>query len=189
MKQKVCLLVMTLLFLLGTTPAFAWYYGVGAGSGGASDANGFSLEVGKRDVILFDRPFLVAGAIPMILHGDSHVPSGTHPDPVPHNDFTSMGQENDGTERGLLGKMGMEIKDYDVYVNLLLGLTQANTVDVVRSNPTGEYYIQSQGDEMNAVYGIGFSYFPEFQDGTLKMNFQLDIDNRRGVTGTIGWCW
>lgn len=197
MKQKSCSLIITTLIttvislaiLLGASPSYAWYYAVGASDGGDADASGFTLEVGRNDIIIFDRSFLFAAAVPVILHGDSHVPSGTNPGQVPHDDFTLLGEENDGTERGLLGKIGMEIRDYDVFVNLIVGATQANTVTVARSNTTDETYIQDKGDEVNAVYGLGFSYFPVFMDGTLKMNFQLDIDNRRGVTGYVGWCW
>lgn len=191
MKQKACFLVIILFMVMGASPSFAWYYAVGAGDGGSADASGFTLEVGKRDVVLFDRPFLLAGAVPLILHGDKHVPSGTNPGPIPtgNTGYRSLGDKDDGTERGLLGKLGMEIKDYDVYANLILGMTKVNTVNVVRSNSTGETYIQGEDDDLHGVYGIGVSYFPEFMDGTLKMNFQLDIDNRRGVTGYIGWCW
>lgn len=191
MKQKVCFQVLIFLLFLGASPSFAWYYAVGAGSGGDADASGFTLEIGKRDVDLFGRPFLVAGAVPFILHGDKHVPDGTHPGPIPpgNNDYASLGDKDDGTERGLLGKLGMEIKDYDTYVNLILGMTKANTVHVIRSNSTGDTYIQGKDDELNAVYGIGVSYFPVFMDGNLKMNFQLDIDNRRGISAYIGWCW
>ncbi len=189
MKQKASILIITLILLIGATPSFAWYYAIGAGDGGSADANGFTLEIGNKDVVLFGRPFLVAAAVPLILHSDSHVPDGTNPGPVPHNDYTLLDEENDGTERGLLGKIGMEIKDSEVYVNLILGATQANTVTVARSNVTTETYIQKEGDETNGVYGLGVSYFPVFMNGTLKMNFQLDIDNRRGVTGYVGWCW
>lgn len=189
MKHKACFLVIILFMVLGASPSFAWYYAMGAGDGGNADASGFTLEIGMRDVILFDRPFLVAGAVPLILHGDKHIPDGTHPEPVPHDDFTPLGDKDDGTERGILGKLGMEIKDYDVYANLILGMTKVNTVSVARSNPTEETYIQGEGDDLHGVFGIGVSYFPVFMDGTLKMNFQLDIDNRRGVTGYIGWCW
>lgn len=189
MKHKVCILIITLVILIGASPSFAWYYAVGAGDGGDADANGFTFEIGKKDIVLFGKTFLVAGAVPMILHGDSHVPDGTNPGPVPHNDFTNLGEKNDGTETGLLGKIGMEIKGYDAYVNLILGATKANTVTLARSNTTGDYYIQNEDDEINGVYGLGFSYFPVFMNGTLKMNFQLDIDNRRGVTGYVGWCW
>jgi hypothetical protein len=189
MKQTLGFLIVCLLMMCGASPSFAWYYAVGAGDGGDADASGFTLEVGKRDVMLFGRPFLVAGALPLILHGDDHVPDGTHPGPVPHNDFIVLGDEDDGTERGLLGKIGMEIKASDTYVTLILGLTQVNTVSLARSNPTGEVYVQGEDDEMNAVFGLGISYFASFQDGGLAMIFQLDIDNRRGLTGSVGWCW
>ena len=189
MKQKACFLGMILCVCVWASPSFAWYYAVGGSNGGDADASGFTLEIGKRDVVLFGRPFLVAGAVPFILHGDKHIPDGTHSEPVPHDDYISLGDKDEGTERGLLGKLGMEIKEYDAYVNLILGMTKVNTVNVAQSNPTGETYIQGSSDDLNAVYGIGISYFPVFMDGTVKMNFQLDIDNRRGITGYIGWCW
>jgi hypothetical protein len=190
MKQKICVIAMTLLMVCVSVPCFAWYYAMGAGSGGSADATALTLEIGKRDVTLFGRPFLVAGAVPLILHGDRHVPDGTDPGPIdPGNQEYFLSSENDGTENGLLGKLGMEIKESDCYVTLILGLTQANTVSIAHSNITGDTYIQGEGDEMNGVFGIGVSYFPVFQDGMLNMIFQLDIDNRRGITGSLGWCW
>jgi hypothetical protein len=192
MKQKACsltIIIAVLAVLFGAAPSYAWYYAVGASTGGDADANGFTVEIGKKDIVLFGRTFLAAAAVPVILHGDSHVPDGTNPGPVPHDDFTRLGEKNDGTERGLIGKIGTEIKTWDLYVNLILGASKANTVTLARSNITQEYYIEDKGDEINGIYGLGLSYFPEFMNGTLKMNFQLDIDNRRGVTGYVGWCW
>jgi hypothetical protein len=189
MKFKVSVLIMALTVLAAAAPASAWYYAVGTGGGGKADASGFSIEVGKENVMIAGRSFLFAGEIPVILHGDKHVPSGTHSGPVAHSDYTFISKDNDGTERGLLAKAGMKIKDYDLYGTLILGLTKANTVTVVKSNPTGDNYIQERRSEMNGVFGIGISYFPVFKALDLKMNVQLEIDNRRGVTGLVGWCW
>jgi len=191
MKMKpIFLLVVIVTFLLAAQPATAWYYAIGGGGEGGAEAQNFTVEVGKEDINIKGFNTFAGLAVPFILHGDGNVPSSTKDSDCPHGDCDNLGDKDDGTEVGLLGKFGMEVYNSRAFVSLILGVTRTNTVELVESNTNpGMYYKKSEDTDTNGVYGIGFSYMPEFFDWGLKMVFSLDIDNRRGLTGLIGWRW
>lgn len=189
MKRKVMISFCLVVVLLLPGSAGAWYYAVGGGTGGGADAESFSFEFGREDIRIRDFNTLAGVAVPLIFHGDDNVPDSTLDSGCPHDDCRNLGDKEEGTETGLLGRFGMELYDWDAFVSVILGVTRANTVSLSRSNVTGNYYKESSGDETNGVYGIGFSYLPEFFEWRVKMIFSIDIDNRRGITGMIGWRW
>lgn len=190
MKTKPILLIVVMVtFLLSTRPAIAWYYAIGGGDQGEADAQNFTVEFGKEDINIRGFNTFAGLAMPFILHGDGNVPDSTIDSDCPHDNCDNLGNKDDGTEVGLLGKFGVEIYKSRAFVSVILGVTRSNTVELVQSNVTDTYYKESEGTENHAVYGIGVSYMPEFFDWGLKMVFSLDIDNRRGLTGLIGWRW
>lgn len=190
MKMKsFFLLVVIVTFLLSAQPAMAWYYAIGGGDEGEADAQNFTFEFGKEDINIRGFNTFAGLAVPFILHGDGNVPSSTIDSECPHGNCDNLGDKDEGTEVGLLGKFGMEVYRSRAFVSLILGVTRTNTVKLSQSNVTDSYYKESEGTDTNAVYGIGVSYMPEFFDWGLKMIFSLDIDNRRGLTGLIGWRW
>jgi hypothetical protein len=190
MKTKlIFLLMVTIISLFFVQPATAWYYAIGGGDEGGAEAQNFTVEFGKEDINIKGFNTFAGLAIPFILHGDGNVPEDTNDSDCPHSDCDNLGDKDDGTEVGLLGKFGIEIYESRAFVSLILGMTQSNTVQLVQSNITDEYYKESEDKENYAVYGIGVSYMPEFFEWGLKMIFSLDIDNRRGLTGLIGWRW
>jgi len=190
MKMKsFFLLVAIVTFLLTAQPAAAWYYAIGGGDEGEADAQNFTFEFGKEDINIRGFNTFAGLAVPFILHGDDNVPSSTKDSECPHGNCENLGNKDEGTEVGVLGKFGMEVYNSRAFVSLILGVTRTNTVKLSQSNVTDTYYKESEDTDTNAVYGIGVSYMPEFFDWGLKMIFSLDIDNRRGLTGLIGWRW
>ena len=127
-------------------------------------------------------------SVPLIFNRDDNIPSGTKSSSAPNTNYTPYDTVDEGTEVGILGKIGMEFFP-DLFVTVLGGATRSNRIEIVTSNTTGIHYEQSSKKEYYGVYGAGISYFPELFEWELKMNFSLDFDNRRGITGYIGWCW
>jgi hypothetical protein len=113
----------------------------------------------------------------------SDVPAGTLDYPVPHSDYTSLGRrQND--EWGFYVETGLEvIKDKGIFLFGLGGLTFIEEIEVAQSNVTGWYYEQSASTKTNTMIGGGIAYFPKDKWFCL----QLEYDNRRGVTGSIGF--
>ncbi len=182
------MLTATIVFLVMFSPAHAWYYAIGGGAGGDADTENLSLEFGNENIKLWNHHFLAAVSVPLIFNRDDNIPTGTKSSSAPNANYTAFDTVDEGTEVGVLGKIGMEVIS-DFYVNILGGATRTNRIEIVTSNTTGIHYEQSSKKEFYGVYGAGISYFPELFEWELRMNLSLDIDNRRGITGYIGWCW
>lgn len=189
MKKKAVFALSVLSVFFLSAPAFAWYYAIGGGDGGGAETYNFSLEVGKEKIKIGNNYYFAGVVMPLVFHGDDNVPPGTHGEPCPHDEYYNFGDKDDGTETGLLAKVGMELFHPDTYLAVIGGVTRSNTVELVQSAVTDEYYEQSSDTEFHIVYGIGIRYFPEVFDWKLRMNLGLDIDNRRGITGMVGWSW
>ena len=183
-------IITTLLITWGATSALAGYYSFGVGNGGKAEKKSLSLEVGSRNFKMKNEPFLVAVCMPLIDHGDDNIPLETNPDACPNDDYTSLGKIPEGIETGLLFKMGKRWNHSNTYFSLLGGVTQVNEIRLTQSNTNPDlYYTQSSEKKLKGVGGISVGYFPEILDWKLKLTIQIDYDNRRGVTGSIGWCW
>jgi hypothetical protein len=83
----------------------------------------------------------------------------------------------------------MELFHSDSYLSLLTGITRAEEAYIVQSNPTGAYYKQSSESKAHGFFGISVGYFPQLFDWKVNLSLQVDYDNRRGVTGSVGWRW
>ncbi len=179
------ILGMTVLF---SSPSLAGYISAGGGGGGQAEDFNLTLEGGATEIEIGKRKYLIAAGIPVIPHGYDNVPSDTIDGPCPHDDYVSMGEEYEGTEMGFYGKFGIEAITQGLYLSALLGFTRVTEIELTRSNPTGQYYEQASEKSNYAIYGAGIGYFTEVFDDW-RVCFQLDVDNRRGVTGSFGFHW
>jgi len=172
-------------------PAFAvdGYFSVGTGMGGSAEEYNLTIEAGAMGVEIGDRKYLMGGGMPLIPHGYDKIPSDTYDYPAPHGNYTTLGEEYDGTELGLFGKTGIETMYPGFYFSALLGFTRVTEIQVSESNTTGRHYEQSSEKNVHWMYGIGATYFKELLDDDWRFCFQLDLDNRRGLTGSVGFYW
>ena len=191
-KQKIIAITVIIItvILSMSASALAGYYSIGVGNGGDAEAKNLSLEVGSKNLKIRGKPVLAALGITVIDHGDKDIPANTTNKPCEYDNYTSLGQKPDGVETGLLGKLGLKSSFPKIYFSVLGGITQVNEIHLAQSNENPQtYYEQSSDKKYHGVYGISIGYFPEIFTWKLKLNMQIDYDNRRGVTGYLGWCW
>ena len=191
-KQKIITItgIITLVILSISISAWAGYYSIGMGKGGDAEEKNLSLEVGSKSLKIGEKSILAALGITAIDHGDKDIPPDTRNYPCAYDNYTSLGQKPDGIETGLLVKLGIKSSIPKFYFSMLGGITQVNEIHLTQSNENPQiYYVQSSDKEYYGVYGISIGYFPELFDWKLKLNMHIDYDNRRGVTGYLGWCW
>ena len=173
-----------LAFLLFLPPvAFAeGYLSVGGGAGGNAEAANLTLEFGAM-LTGKERKRLVAVGVGFIFNGDS-IPSDTLDYPVPHSNYTSLGERRDGNELVVVAKFGIEVvKKTGAFVFALGGFSDSHEVEIARSNVTGWYYEQSSSDQYYGVFGGGVGFYPP----NSPVSFSVEYDNRRGVTGSVGY--
>ena len=191
MRMKIFKIVTILAIITAGTvaPSLAYYYSLGIGSGGKAEEKSLTLEIGKREVKIGQRRFLVGMGIPFINHSDKHIPSDTIGSPYENSDYLSLGRKPEGIETGLVGKLGFNRFHPDVYLSVLGGMTRVHEIHLVQSPHTKYYYEQSSDNKLYGIFGLSVGYFPVLFDWNMKLNLQLDLDNRRGVTGHLGWSW
>ena len=172
--------------VLNATPAHAGYLAVGGGAGGDADEVNVTIETGAKDIDIQKLDMLFGIGVFFIPHSDNDLPSSTISLSCPNDDCTSMGSARKGTEVGFAGKLGVEIGSSDVYVSAIGGFTAYTESELSRSPATGRVYEDSSDSKVEALYGGGVSYFIDYKWDVV---LQVDYDNIRGVTGTIGWHW
>jgi hypothetical protein len=179
-------IILLFAFIVTATPAQAGYFAVGGGAGGDADELNVTIETGAKDIHAKKLDFLFGIGIHFIPHSDNELPSPTISAPCPNDECTQMGTVRKGTEIGFLGKFGVEIGSSDFYVNAIGGFTAFTESKLSRSPATGRTYEESSDSKVEALYGGGISYFINS-----KWDFviQVDYDNIRGATGTIGYHW
>jgi len=121
-----------------------------------------------------------------IPHSDNELPDGTFSLPCPNDDCSRLGNFRKGTGVGFFGKLGTEIGSSDFYVSAIGGFNAYTESRLSRSPATGRVYEDSSDSKVEALYGGGISYFFDYK---WNIVIQLDYDNIRGGTGTIGWHW
>ena len=176
-------LIGTLLYCF--SPAFAGYFAIGGGKN--AEVYNLSLEAGTTDLELGNHNYLFGIGIPFILHGDGDIPDGTIKSPISHDKYVSLDKKNDGTELGLFAKFGVELGHSGFYLSLLGGFSRANEIELVRSTETEQYFEQSSEGKTYSLYGGSIGYFSDIFNREICI--LVDYDNRRGVTGTIGFHW
>lgn len=160
------------------------YVAIGGGNGGEADAPNLTFEAGG---ITSGKTVNLQAALGVsLLFNNDNVPDDTLEYPVPHWDYTTLGTRQKDTEVAIIGKLGLEVfKDSGVFVFGLGGASFANEIELAQSNVTGWYYQQSSNEEIYGIYGGGISFFPN----SSKLMLQAEVDNRRGVTASIGVRW
>ena len=179
-KFTVIFFIITVFITLPATTFAEGYFSMGGGTG--TNGPNITFELGK---ISTDREhnYLVALGLGFIFNA-GNVPSETLDYPCPHGYYTDLGTEQKGNEIAILGKYGLEIiKNKGLFIVALAGLSFYEEVDLAQSDATGWYYEQSSSTGAYGVFGGGLNYFPPGS----KVSFQVEYDNRRGVTGGIGF--
>ncbi len=167
--------------------ALAGYLAAGGGYGGEGEQENVSFETGEFGIELGDLELLLAVGFPIIPYGDKKLPNNTIESECPNDGCVDDGTEYKGTEVGGYVKIGTRMFVDNLYLNLIGGATVVTESDIVRSPATGRYYEASSDTVSNALYGVGLGFFPEVLDWQLV--FMVDYDNRRGVTGLVGFYW
>lgn len=183
MIRKIGMVAVVVGFLILPMTAFAeGYFSVGGGAGGKADAPNLTLELGGVPTGSGLNQLFAIG-LGFIFNADD-VPDGTLEYPVPHSNYADLGNRQKGNEYAVFGKYGLEpIKNSGVFIFGLGGVSFSEEIDLARSNVTGWYYEQSTSTKTNGMFGGGLSYFPT----NSKMSFSAEYDNRRGITGSIGF--
>ncbi|KAA0258829.1 hypothetical protein FHQ18_02450 [Deferribacter autotrophicus] len=178
------LLICAFLLILNNSLFADGYISIGGGYGGENNKANISIDGGIISTYEHYRALYGVGLGYIFL--DDEVPENTLDYPVPHSDYTYIGTKNDGGETLLFGKFGIEIvKNSGFFVYGLGGISYVKEIELAQSNATGWYYTQSEDSKTHGVYGAGIGYFP-INKGIVLM---LDFDNRRGITGGIGYKW
>ncbi len=170
-----------------STVAQAGYLAAGGGYGGEGEQESISFETGEFGIELGDMELLLAVGFPIIPYGDKNLPDDTIESECPNDNCVDDGTEFKGTEVGGYVKIGTRLFVDSLYLNVIGGATVVTESDLVYSPATGRTYEASSDTVTNALYGVGLGFFPEVFDWQLV--FMVDYDNRRGVTGLVGFYW
>ena len=169
-------------YMAGGKVANKTYFSMGGGDGGDAEGANFSMEIGRVSAGKAHDSLWGFGLTFISNAGD--VPENTFEYPIPHTGYRDFGIQQKGNELGLYGKYGKELGG-SLFLTGSAGITMIEEVNLVRSNATGWYYENSNEDSMEFLYGLGLGFYPE--EG--KFGGQLDLDNRRGVTGSLVFLW
>lgn len=163
-----------------------YHFGIGSGNGelGESDATNLSIEAGT--ILNHDYPnYLLGFGIGVIFNADNY-PTNTLEYSASDKYSTSLGTRQKHNEFVFFGKYGIQpIEKYRVFLFGLGGISYYKEVELARSTLTGRRYEQSSSTIVESLYGGGIGYFPKYH----QLFFQVEYDNRRGITGTIGFQW
>jgi hypothetical protein len=182
--SAVCILLAAIVLIVPA--AHAGYLAAGGGGGGDADEINVTIETGAKDIDVNNIDMLFGVGIFFIPHSDNDLPSSTIALPCPNDNCERMDSERKGTEVGFAGKLGVEIGSSDFYVSAIGGFAAYTESKLSRSPATGLVYEDSSDSKVAALYGGGVSYFI---DKKWDIVIQVDYDNIRGVTGTVGWHW
>jgi len=186
--KVVAVLVVFICIGCGWVPiAWAGYFAVGAGYGGEGESASVSIEAGQKGIDFANLDMLLGLGLPIIPYGSDNLPDNTIDDNCPNDGCVNSGIEYTGTELGVYAKIGLKLFFENVYLNIIGGGTVVTESSIVYSPTTGRYYEESTESVFNAMYGAGLAYFPEVFDWQLVI--QIDGDNRRGVSGLVGFFW
>jgi len=175
----VCLIV---LWVVIPEEAFAEGYLVISGGSGENGAPHLTFELQNISTDIDSNSLFSLGVV--IIFNADNIPSGTLEYPVPHSDYKSIGMKQKGNEFGILGKYGLDVgKRFFVFG--LTGLSIVEEIELVQSNVTAWYYEQSSKTTLNGLYGVGLAFIPT--EGRIFL--EAGYDNRRSVTGSIGYRW
>ena len=178
--MKRIVLLVTLFFLFNQTDLFSdTYMTIGGGSGGDADGSNFSLDFGGFTEDDATNALMAVGL--SYISGVDELPDGTLGDKLT-SDFTLIGDRQKDNEIGLYGKLGVETIE-KLFVFATAGFSFVETAEIARSNTTGLYHEQTSDTNIEGLFGAGLIYFLKDK----SFGFQLEYDNRRGVTGSVAF--
>ena len=171
--------VIALLVIAPPSAVAGGYVALGGGSGGTADTESISVEFGGY-LPEGEHRALFAIGVGFTLDKNT-IPDDLLDYPVPHNDFTSLGtRESD--EVYMYAKYGVEVvRESSLFLFFLGGAAWHEEIDLAQSNITGWLYEQSSSEEYDFILGGGLGFFPSRS----PFGFQVEYDNRRGVTGSV----
>ncbi len=183
MKKSKTMVFIAVWFLILSGVTFAeMYFAVGGGAGGKAGAPNVTFDIGY--ISTYKKPnYLIAGGGSVIF--TNNIPANVLDYPVPHWDYTNLGTRQTN-ESALFVKGGLEvIKNQGVFIFLLGGFSFLEKIQLARSNITGWYYTQASHSRTYGLLGVGLGYFLP----NSRLSFSVEYDNRRGVTGSLGYRW
>lgn len=181
MKSFVFMIGLVFFLSLNISANAEVYFTVGGGGGGAAKAGNMSVDIGQIE----SDHFLGIG---LGVIKSNKTPSGTldYPYPLYGNDYNEMGKMQNDDEYVAVFKYGIEVSDSSgFYLFGEAGASFYKESEIVQSNATGWYYTQSSDTKANGVIGGGLLFHPQNH----SIIFQIEYDNRRGITGSIGNLW
>lgn len=159
--------------ILVTLPAHAEAW-MSAGKAPASEGGGFSLSAMTQGTANF------AWGLGIVFNGE-FAGNDVLDYPVPHDDFTSLGNRRTGNAIGLDAVwFPAGVSSWRPYAGV--GLYYNKRVDVAQSNVTGWLYTNEEKSNVQASFEAGIQY--RSVDGSL---FGLGYHSIRGVYLTVGW--
>lgn len=162
---------------------FAGHVALGGGGGGPEGCN-FTFELGVTTTEYQHNHLFAFGA--GAIFGGNEVPDDAIDRRLPHADFTDLGWRQKDEQGFFFGRYGIEtIPRTGLYATVHGGVSVIHRVRLHRSNVTGWYYERGSSYQGRALVGGGVAWFPPEQHFALA----VDWDNRRGVTGTVGFRW
>ena len=165
------------------TRRIRWFASAGGGGFGDAKAANVHLEGGGYTIDQTVNFLFVFGGALTINRDDT--PANLREDPCP-NPYRSLGTKKKGEEAGLYSKLGIEpIKNSGFFIFAKGGFTTGTEIELTQSTVTEKYYQQSSTRTTYGLYGGGIGYFPKGG----RLNFQIEYDNRMGVSGNIGYGW
>jgi len=171
------------------------YQLLGGGHGGPMNSANVTVEGGRVTQLTppEGRNSLLAWGMTLIFNGDG-IPSGKNAGVEPWKTFYKIDSKygnlydikkgrGDLPELGLFGKYGLEvIEDTGLFATVLGGASVTNEKWYCRSTMWPYEYHGTYDTTIYGMFGGGISYF--LRD---DLFLQVDFDNRRGVTGGLGW--
>jgi len=158
------------------------YFTIGAGGGGEPKAASISLDGGVVKEGLYRNSIMALG-ISVIFSGDTDADDALDY-PVPHGSYVNLGTKQRDDEYAFYMKYGIEIfEKSNIYIAGLLGFSGYEEIELARSTATGWYYTQSKKEKIQGIGGASLIYLSTDR----KLSFQVEGDNRRGVSAGVGF--
>ena len=167
------------------------YVTMGYGTGGDASGDNLSLDFGylSKGLKVTNHIYpkmLVGFGFSVIFNGNDNAPSDLLDYACPHSDWTDKGWYKPGPEIPFFAKLGIggDTGYGDLFVFGTLGPSfDSSSIQVGQSNVTGWYYTEdSEPGKTRPLVGYGIGYFN-------KIALTIETDNRRGITGSIGFAF
>ena len=167
---------------------------LGGGGGGDAKAGNFTLEAIRINPNPKGRDSLFGLGTTFIFNGKG-IPANYEDASGDWSDWYRLEQQigtledegirQTGPEWGIFGKFGLElIENTGVFGTIFGGLSFSKEAQLYHSSLGEPHYFVDKGTTDYGLYGLGISYIPEKNSNML---FQIDYDNRRGITFGLGW--